>query len=219
MDKAARYIVSGPFFVGGDCVASVYLEIDASELTERMERLRALLTPDQFQRIMYRVYSRAAGTIRRAVREDLPHQYHITPGEVGSTIGAPKITGWSCSIPVRGPKRKIGTQFSASGGAHGWNSLRRKYSVKAKIVKAGASVLPQNMASYGGQPPFRNLGSKLGGQTYTRAGKARGPILPVSGIAIPQMPMNRSRAEVQKDVLDTMKKRLEHEIQRAIASC
>ena len=207
------------FCIGGDYMASVYLEIDASELTERIERLHALLTPEQFQRIMYRVYSRAAGTIRKAVRTDLPHQYHIKPGEVGSAIGAPRITGWSCAIPIRAPKRKIGTEFKASGGAHGWIALRKKYRVNAKIVKAGASVLPQNMSSYGGQPPFRNLGSKLGGQTYTRAGKARGPILPVSGIAIPQMPMNRSRDEVQKDVLDTMKKRLEHEIQRAIASC
>lgn len=199
----------------------VYLEIDASELTDRIERLHNLLQPDKFQRIMYDIYKRSAGTIRKAVKTDLPHQYVIKPGEVGSAIGSPRITGWSCSIPVRGPKRKIGPQFKAGGGrVHGWDTLRRgKYNVTAKIVKAGQSTLPGTMSSYGGQPPFRNWGSKLMPQVYTRAGKARGPILPVSGIAIPQMPMNRSRDEVQKDVLDTMKKRLEHEIQRAIASC
>ena len=38
----------------------------------------------------------------------------------------------------------------------------------------------------------------------------------VSGIAIPQMPMNRSKAEVQKDIVDWMAKRIEHEFQMLI---
>ena len=39
----------------------------------------------------------------------------------------------------------------------------------------------------------------------------------VVGIAIPQMPMNRSQEEVQQDILDYMKERMEHEIQRLMA--
>ena len=38
----------------------------------------------------------------------------------------------------------------------------------------------------------------------------------VSGIAIPQMPMNRSQDEVQKDIVDWMAKRIEHEFQMLI---
>lgn len=195
----------------------IYLSIDASEVTAELNRLAGLMKPEVFQRGVVRVYARTGQHVRQILKQDLPQQYVIKPGEVGSAVGSARISGWSCSIPVRGAKRKIGPQFSASGGAHGWQSLKRKYRVNAKIVKSGASTLPGSMASYGGQPPFRNLGSKLMPQTYTRAGKARGPILPVSGIAIPQMPTNRSEADVQKDIMDYMKKRIEHEFSRILA--
>lgn len=206
------------YCIGGDDMASIYMEIDASELMERMERLHDLLTPERFQRIMYDIYKRSAGTIRKAVKTDLPHQYTIKPGEVGAAIGNPRITGWSCAIPIRAPKRKIGPQYKARGGRKGWNSLKGPYNITANIVKSGTSTLSQSMEC--GQPPFRNIGSKLGNiQVYTRTSKKRGPLFVVSGVAIPQMPMNRSKEEVQHDVLETMKKRLEHEIQRAIARC
>ena len=125
--------------------------------------------------------------------------------------------GVGCIIPIVDTRGTIGGRFGASGGAHGWNSLRRKYRVKGRVVKAGTSTLPAQMSSYGGQPPFRNLGSRLGGLTFTRAGKNRFPIQKVVGIAIPQMPMNRSQDEVQKDILEHMKERIEYEFMRAIA--
>ena len=77
--------------------------------------------------------------------------------------------------------------------------------------------MPDKMGSYGGEPPFRNLGSKLGKKTFTRAGKARLPIMKVVGIAIPQMPMNRSEDDVQEDIKIYMQKRIEYEFQRVIA--
>lgn len=197
-------------------MAGLYLEIDASSLTSELERLEAVMKPEQFQRAMIRIYRRTGQHVRRVLKTDLPHEYHIKPGEVGAAVGNARVSGWSCSIPVRGAKRKIGPEFKASGGAHGWAALRRKYRVNAKIVKSGSSTLPGHMGSYGGQPPFRNLGSVLMPQTYTRAGKARGPLMRVSGIAIPQMPMNRSQAEVQKDIVDWMAKRIEHEFQMLI---
>ena len=72
------------------------------------------------------------------------------------------------------------------------------------------------MDSYGGQAPFRNLGSKLGGLTFTRAGKGRFPILKVVGISVAQMPTNRSESEVQADIKAYLEKRMEHELQRLI---
>lgn len=197
-------------------MAGVYLEIDASELTGELKRLESVMKPEQFQRAMIRIYSRTGQHVRKVLKTDLPHDYYIKPGEVGAAVGNARVHGWSCSIPVRGAKRKIGPEFKASGGAHGWIALRKKYRVNSKIVKSGASVLPAHMGSYGGQPPFRNLGSVLMPQTYTRAGKARGPLMRVSGIAIPQMPMNRSQDEVQKDIVDWMAKRIEHEFQMLI---
>ena len=198
----------------------VSLEIDASDLMAETERLRAVMKPEQFERAMYRVFSRTGGHVRRILRTDLPKQYHVTSGDVGAAVKNAKIThgggGVGCAIPVVGEKRNIGSKFKASGGAHGWNSLRRKYRVNAKIVKAGTSTLPSQMSSYGGQPPFRNLGSRLMPLTFTRAGKARLPIMKVSGIAIPQMPTNRSEADVQNDIKEYMYQRMEHEFMRII---
>ena len=86
------------------------------------------------------------------------------------------------------------------------------------MVKAGASVLPAHMpGSYGGNPPFRNLGSKLGGVAFTRKTKERFPIMKVESMAIPQMPMNRSEPDVQNDIKTYMQQRMEHEFQRLIA--
>lgn len=198
---------------------NVYLEVDASELQGKMQRLAAVCTPEQFERTMAGIFRRTGGHVRRILKSDLPHQYVIKAGEVGKAVGNAKISGGtSCIIPVRGPRRVLGPKgFSVSGGAHGWNSLRRKYRVKAKIVTAGASTLPANAGSYGGQPPFRNLSApSLNGITFTRSGKSRFPIRKMEGIAIPQMPMNRSEPEVQRDILDYMEKRIEHEFMRLL---
>ena len=199
----------------------VYLEIDASELDSEIQRLRSVMTPQQFDRAMYRIFQRTGGHVRQILKSDIPKEYHAKAGEIAAAVKNAKVTGGGmgvgCSIPVVGAKKTIGGGFGASGGAHGWNSLRRRYRVKARIVKSGQSTLPQNMSSYGGQPPFRNLGSSLGGLTFTRVGKSRFPIKKVVGIAIPQMPMNRSQEEVQKDIVNYMRKRIEHEFMRLLA--
>ena len=198
--------------------APIMLEIDASELNAEIERLRNVLTPERFNQVMYGIFRRVEGHVRRILQSDLPHQYYVKPGEVGASVRKAHVTigalGVGCVIPVTGPKKSIGGGFGASGGAHGWRSVHRRYSVKARIVKAAQSTLPASMGSYGGMPPFRNLGSRLGGVTFTRAGKGRFPILKVSGIAIPQMPMNRSKAEVQADIEAYLRGRIEHEFQR-----
>ena len=43
-------------------------------------------------------------------------------------------------------------------------------------------------------------------------------IAPVKGIAIPQMPLNRSEPDVQKDIMDYMEKRTEHEFMQLMRS-
>lgn len=228
----------------------IYLEIDASELDAQIDRLKSALTPARVNQVMYGIFQRTGGHVRRILKEDLPKQYYIKPGEVGKAVGRATVTsgagGTGCVIPISGPKKSIGGGFSASGGARGWASLRRRYRVKARIVKSGQSTLPQQMDSYGGQAPFRNLGpslrtfkdangntiargaigpdgafekypkSSLGKQVFTRAGKGRLPILKVVGISVAQMPTNRSESEVQADIKAYLEKRMEHELQRLI---
>ena len=219
-ERAAKVVRFFHVRKGDGMAGYVYLEVDASELEGKIDRLKSVCTPEQFERVMAGIFRRTGGHVRRILKSDLPHQYVIKAGEVGKAVGNAKVSGGtSCIIPVRGPRRVLGPKgFAASGGAHGWNSLRRKYRVKAKIVTAGTSTLPSNAGSYGGQPPFRNLSApRLNGITFTRAGGSRFPIRKMEGIAIPQMPMNRSEPEVQRDILDYMEKRIEHEFMRVLS--
>lgn len=207
-------------------MATVYLEINADELSEVLNNARTALQDDTFRKVVGRAFRRTGSHVKATVKRELPKKYEIRPGEVGSAIGAAKTTvgasGVGCTIPIRAARRSIGAKgFKASGGAHGWASLHRKYRVKAKILKGQQGVLPERMSSYGGKPPFRNLAARKPGfkeNTWTREGRERFPLLKVSGIAIPQMPMNRSQPEIQKDIVQYMEKRLEHEIQYAIRS-
>ena len=185
----------------------IYLTVDATDLEHKINMLRQNMTSAQFERAMYGIFNRTGKHVRRILQDELPKEYVISPSKVGKAVQRPKVSGTSCIIPIRDKRGSIGSQYAASGGAHGWNSLKRKYKVKARIVRSGQSTLPGRVMA--GYPPFRNLGSKLGKLTFTRTSKARGPIMKVSGIAIPQMPMNRSQGEVQQDIALFLAKQIE----------
>lgn len=195
---------------------AVTIEIDASDLKDRIALLRGAMTDEQFKRAMYGIFRRTGGHVKKILRTDLPREYEVKPSAISAAVKSPKLTmgglGVGCAIPIRDTRGSIGGRYRASGGAHGWNSLRRKYRVKARIVKGRASTLPAEASAYGGFPPFRNLGSSLGGMTFTRRSKARGPIEKMVGIAIPQMPMNRSEADVQRDIKIYMERQIEQRI-------
>ena len=187
------------------------MEIDASDLQDKITRLQANMTEAQFERAMYGIFQRTGRHVAQILRNDLPQKYEVKPGDISASVKSPQLSmgfgGVGCSIPIRAVRGKIGSQYRASGGAHGWNSVKRKYKVKARVLKGAQSTLPAKWHS--GYPPFRNLGSKLGGLTFARSSKARGPILKLTGIAIPQMPLNRSEADVQQDIKEYLEKQME----------
>lgn len=205
---------------------NVYLEIDASDLQGEINRLRSVMTPEKFDNAMAGIFRRTGTHVKKILRQDLPQKYNIKPGEVGKTVRSAKMThsglGVGCSIPVVGPRRHIGgggKGFTAYGHRRGWRSLTSgHYDVTAVIYRGQRSKLPDTMSNYGGKPPFRNVPSKLNGITFSRGGDPRLPIEAVMGIAIPQMPMNRSEPDVQKDIKDFMERQMEHRLQALIAS-
>lgn len=202
-------------------MSKIILEVDATDLLKESRRLALVMTPEQMNTAMRRVYRRTGGHVRKVLKKDLPRQYNVKAGEVGKAVRNAQVqssgTGIGCIIPVVGVRKSIGGKgktngFPASGGAHGWK-IRRKYKVKSKIVRSNVSVLPYHVPSYGGMPPFRNLSAPdLHGVTFTREGKERFPIKKVSGIAIPQMPTNRSADDVQNDIRVYLQDRIDHEI-------
>ena len=187
------------------------VEIDASDLQDKITRLQSAMTEVQFNRAMYGIFRRTGRHVSAILRKDLPQKYEVKPSDISAAVKSPQLSmgagGVGCTIPIRGVRGKIGSKYRASGGAHGWNSLKRKYRVKTRVLKGTQSTLPEKW--HAGYPPFRNLGSKLGGLTFARISKKRGPILKLTGIAIPQMPMNRSEADVQRDIKDYLEKQIE----------
>ena len=189
----------------------IKIEVDASDLKGIIDRLHQNMTEEQFERAMFGIFNRTGRHVAKILKQDLPKQYEAKPGDIGAAVKSAQVSvgfgGVGCVIPIVAPRGKIGSQYRASGGAHGWRSLHRKYNVKARVLKGAQSTLPGKWHS--GYPPFRNLGSKLGGLTYARSSKARGPIMKLTGIAIPQMPMNRSEADVQQDIKEYLEKQIE----------
>lgn len=190
---------------------TINITIDSSDLRAKIERLRANMTQAQFERAMYGIFQRTGRHVAQVLKKDLPQKYEVKPGEVGAAVKSASVSGGGgglgCIIPVVAPRGKIGSQYKASGGAHGWNSLHRKYHVKARIIKGQQSTLPATWHS--GYPPFRNLGSSLGGLTFARSSHERGPIMKITGIAIPQMPTNRAEPEVQNDIKVWLEKQMD----------
>lgn len=192
-------------------MAVINIQVDSAEFKDLLTRLQAQMKPEQFERAMYGIFQRTSRHVSTILRKDLPQKYEVKAGDISAAVKSPKLSmgfgGVGCTIPIRAVRGKIGSQYSAAGGAHGWNSLKRKYRVKARVIKGAQSTLPEKW--HAGYPPFRNLGSKLGGLTFARSSKSRGPILKLTGIAIPQMPMNRSEADVQKDIREYLEKQME----------
>lgn len=198
----------------------VEITVDASDLMGKITTLKENMSQENFDRAMYGVMQRTSRRVSTILRKDLPQEYVVKPGNISKAVQRPKLStgagGVGCSIPIKDTRGVIGNRYSAVGGAHGWNSLRRKYRVKARIVTRGQSTLPQKMKT--GYAPFRNLGSSLGGLTFVRRSKKRGPLDIVTGIAIPQMPMNRSQEDVQRDIKLFLEKQIDQRIRYMLMS-
>jgi hypothetical protein len=197
-----------------------YIEItmDSAEFEELIERLRANMNANKFEHAMYGVFRDTSRHVSAILKKDLPKRYYVKSSEVSATVKNPILVmgggNVGCTIPLTNRRKSIGGSYRATGSARGWQSIRKKYRVGASIVKGGKSILPANMPDeYGGQPPFRNIPSKLGKAAFTReSSDFRAKIRPVVGIAVPQMPMNRSEPEVRADIEKYLMKRLEQRV-------
>ena len=47
---------------------SIYLEIDASELQDKVNALKAVVTPERFNQIMYSIFQRTGGHVKMILR-------------------------------------------------------------------------------------------------------------------------------------------------------
>ena len=201
--------------------------VDASACLDLITQLQQRLKPEKFNQKMYGIMQRTARHASSILRQDLPKEYIVRKkGDITKAVQRPQVTnsgmGVGCIIPITASRGSLGTRnakFTATGGRHGWASLKGRYRIKIKVLQEYSGTLPEEMPKqYGGKPPFRNLSApKLNNLVFTREGKERLPIRPVKGIAIPQMVATRSRDDVQDDLELYLQDRIMHEYMRLIA--
>lgn len=214
---------------------ALYITADISQSKEVIDTLKRVMSEKQFENAMAGVMRETGRHVKTILGKDVPQRYNVTQADVRREVGSPNNMhtgrGVGCTIPVVGPRRNIGrggrTQrgYPAWGSLYGWATLRRPpYRVRTRIIRGNSELLPVNMPKTG-HKPFRNApGSKLNNLTFSREGKKlkKGtnkwtyPIQPAMGPAIPQMPLNRSKDDVQDDITEYLNSRIEHRLQALI---
>lgn len=201
------------------------LTIDCSDVVSTLQQFGSRLTEGQAHEAMYHAFMDAGRAVKRIMKDDIPVDYCVGGGWIGSQVGQPSPGGGlgevSIVVPVQGAKGKIGSVFKAVGGysrkvrattvhmadgtvrsrkAH-WRSAR----AQAHIVTAGISTLPDPARPYSFFAPF-----VLHGAAYARKTHKRYPIVNIVALSVAQMPVNRSEEAVRADIKNVVDERLTH---------
>ncbi len=203
---------------------NVWLRIDVSPLQKQIDEMKSVMAPRTFQRCMgitvKEVGTRLKTQIARAVRQE----YNVPYGRVLGAISTPKFTGSgaaiSCRLDLKDPRIKIKN--------YGKGNSRRKRAIYAKAgLHARIAKVDQPLPTSGPNAHYvkRSSGQVIvfTGGTFTMKERfhtknATGKLYTVKkksyrqgvGVAIPQMPMNRSENAIQEWTREKLMERLKH---------
>ena len=177
------------------------LTLDMSDLRTKSRAMQAAMSEEQFRKLIYRTMSEVGKRGKTIIAREVVKQYAVTQTWARECIQNYTVK-WAgkdidCWIPMSGHKGVIGKTFKRAGG---------KRNISAKIVKGKVSKLPNVFDNRGGNAPF----VAQDGVVYTRRTKKALPIVRISGLGLPQMPINLASEDVQDAFLDLAGKRLEH---------
>lgn len=181
--------------------------IDISQVMATIEMMQRVMTPAQFNEMLRRTFNDAGRKVKTIMRREIPQDYEVSAGWVGSQVGWPKPRGIGVVIPIKGTRGSIGGRFPVAGqrGRPSKKGSKRAVKINTKLLKGTTSTLPSVMQHQGGNPPFM-----VGGVAFTRTTKKSHPIAHVVGLGVPQMPLNESRGDVEKAIQEVVEKRLQH---------
>lgn len=206
-----------------------YLELDMGDVREKTQELAGILDTDTFQKAMRTTIYETSKHVKTIVKKRIREEYRVGEKPILQSLGSPQITVGateiSCLIPVRRNRGIISTGSMSSGC---YMALKRGPS--AKVLVAGNSMLPHSKGkrrihfyvpsgTLKGHVMVRHEdGKHWKGKRRDENGNVTGKISRVGsishgvGIAVPQMPMNRSAEAIQNDAAEYMLKRLDHYI-------
>ena len=200
------------------------INVDVSHALTVCNQLKEKMSRAKFEECLeITVKDTGRRAVKKFIKQEIPQEYAVTSGWVGSKVLGPKFSGGGgsvcCIVPVKGERGTIGGIFAAGGGgrakgrAKGSKELKKlKHSggaITAQILRGGASTLPGTLPNQGGNPPFR----MPNGAVMTRKTSASHPIVRVVGRAVPQMVDKHFESRIQEPINDYMIKRMEQVIQ------
>lgn len=182
------------------------LDIDVSQVTDLLDQMQKSLSKGKFETAMQRAFSNTGRKVKSIIRQEVPKDYVAKPAWVSRAVGTPRKSGTlGCVIPVKGTRGTLGGTFPARGGG------KRRAKIQAQVVKGQMSTLPGHLPNQGGNPPFRNPGSKFGGAVMTRTTNKKYPVAGVVGRAVPQMVTDRSAPEIEKQTVAYLEKEMQRQ--------
>ena len=205
--------------------SAIWIDFDDREIKKLREQL------NEAKRGMQEAIRTTGNQVKRIIKDDVDKHYIGGKNWIGSAVESPQMKQpLQCIIPLKGTRGVIGQQFPTGGGAfntspygaygftgHGqkmtYGRLRNKKGAKitAKILRGKTSTLPSVLPNQGGNPPFLNRGT-----VYTRRTNDRMPIVRVVGLSVPQMVVNRAKADITKDIISELEKNVELELQKRL---
>lgn len=210
--------------VGMDKKENIWnLKLDLSEFHDAIKEYQLRLDFASFDRGMKNTFYDLKTRFRTPIYRALASEYYVKRKEVYAALGKLKyrssVGEISCWYDVKGKRKSIG------GGRKGSlkNGRYRTGTFYAKIVKSGENPLPTD----GRRPHFarNSTGSiivihpdKFKVENVRPGTKRvlRKRITSAVSLAIPQMPLNRSKDEVEKQILKIAMERLTHNMSRVI---
>lgn len=165
--------------------AKTLLHVDTTDVEQKVEALRGILTDKEMRLLLSRTFKRTAQHVRTLVARDVTHDYHVNYGYALGSIGQPRMSsgaGIECVMPVKNARKKMGRE----GGGHYFKAVARSgktgrkisakkfravgarggYAVQAFVVKGGVSSLP----SSGENAHFMVSSGAHEGKVYVRKG-------------------------------------------------
>lgn len=176
----------------------VDIRIDASQALQKISEAQKMLSPDRCREYMRLTLTDTGRAAKSVISDTVVEDYVVTKSWAADKVGYPQVSGGlTVIVPVRGSRGVIGPTYPITGASGG----KKKRRIKANIVRSGVSTLPTKMSNQGGNPPFIAKG-----MVFTRRSGKRYPIVRVVGLGVPQMPINRSQAKIEKKLLAEMEK-------------
>lgn len=178
----------------------VDIRIDATQALQTLSEAQKMLSPEKCKEYMRLTLTDTGRAAKSIIGDTVVEDYVVTKSWAADKVGFPQVSGGgglTVIVPVRGSRGMIGPVYPIVGASGG----KKKRRIRAKIVRDGVSTLPDKMDHQGGNPPF-----VAKGRVFTRRTNKRYPIVRVVGLGVPQMPINRSQAKIEKKLLAEMEK-------------